>query len=323
MLNFSNHEGTRRTMQEHVKILWVEKTEFPTGWGIKEHAHDYYHLFYVLSGTGVFYVDKKEYRVTRDVCIIIPPKMLHELEKVNCDLLTTYEVKFTVFSQHIQRDLSLLPQVLQGDDFIKTLLSMIVENGLSRLPYYIQAADSSLCTMVNYLARGKQDIAQSKLNSQLIDTTGFSDVTIGIIIFIEKSYADAVTLGMIAESVKYNRNYICSVFKKDTGITIIDYLNYVRIRHASEYFSYSDIDISHVCARVGFKNVSHFNRTFRKFVGFSPSIYKKMFPLDINGNIGKDDHRISVLEGQLLTIAEAFGNLNSAKYIVGANESGK
>ena len=48
-----------------------------------------------------------------------------------------------------------------------------------------------------------------------------------------------------------------------------------------------------------------------------------MFPLDINGNIGKKDHRISVLEGQLLTIAEAFGNLNSAKYIAEANEPDK
>ena len=310
-------------MQEHVKILWVEKTEFPTGWGIKEHTHDYYHLFYILSGSGTFYVDKKDYQVIRDVCIIVPPGMFHELEKVNCVLLTTYEVKFTVLSQSIQNDLNLLPHVLQGDNFVETLLSMVVENGLSRVPYYIQAAESSLCTMVNYIAKGKRDVTQGRLNSQLIDTAGFSDVTIGIIIFIEKNYTKAVTLEMIAESVKYNRNYICSVFKKDTDFTIIDYLNYVRIRHASEYFSYSDIDISHVCARVGFKNVSHFNRTFRKFVGFSPSIYKKMFPLDINGNIGKKDHRISVLEGQLLTIAEAFGNLNSAKYIAEANEPDK
>jgi len=152
-------------------------------------------------------------------------------------------------------------------------------------------------------------MGKEKTNSQLIDTTGFSDVTIGIIIYIENNYMNQLSLDMIAKHVGYNRNYICSVFKKDTGITIIDYLNFVRISQAASYFSYSDIDISQVCVRVGFSNVSHFNRTFKKLVGVSPGNYRRMFPLDVNGNLGKNGNTISVNEGEILTIDQALGTL--------------
>ena len=83
----------------------------------------------------------------------------------------------------------------------------------------------------------------------------------------------------IAEQIGYNRNYLCSLFKKDTNITIIDYLNFVRIKKACEFIRYSDI--KQIGSRVGFTNISHFNRTFKKLMEISPNQFGKIQPVSI------------------------------------------
>jgi AraC-like DNA-binding protein len=300
-------------MEASGRILWVEKTEFPTGWGIREHMHDYFHLFYILSGEGVFFVNKQRYEISRGALLIIAPNMLHELQKVTCDMISTFEVKFYNFDPLILKELESLPQMMTGDDFIDMLLNYIVENGRSRLPYFMKMVNSFLNVLIGYLASSKSEIKVIQKNSQLIDTTGFPAVSVDIIMYIEQNYMDNISLEILAKHVDYNRNYICTAFKKDTGITIIDYLNYVRIRHAIEYISYSEIDISKICSRVGFSNVSHFNRTFKKFVGLSPSNYRKMYPLDINSYLSNDNQPANALQGQLKSIAETFGTFNLLK----------
>jgi AraC-like DNA-binding protein len=299
-------------MEQDSKILWVEKTMYPHDWGIKEHQHEYYHLFYCLSGDTLFFVNKQPYPFKKGVFVIVPPNTLHELQKAAVDTVSCYEIKFAVNDKYPKEDLIRLPIYNEGDAFVETLIAYIVENGSSRAPYFIKSVNCFLYTLISYLAKVHMVRSTEKPNSQLIDTSGFSDITIDIIKYIESNYMHPISLTAIAEHVDYNPNYICSLFKKDTGVTIIDYLNFVRIRRAADHFSYSDIDITQVCARVGFANVSHFNRTFKKFVGLSPRIYRRMFPLDINGTLGKNSDS-SEIEGQILTIAQAFGALNSSQ----------
>lgn len=298
-------------MEQRTKVLWVEDTEFPDGWGIREHSHEYYHLFYFLSGKGIFFIEKIPYDVYPDLCIIVPPGTLHGLQKVEGDALKCYEVKFSIFDDYLKNNFDLSNPVLPGNEFIKTLISYIVENGQSRVPQINKNVDAFLCTLIVSLS-GSTDTARKKQSSQYIDTSTFSDVTTSIILYIDKNYMNQISLDMIAEHVDYNRNYICTRFKKDTGISIIDYLNYVRIRQAAQYFSYSDIDISQVCSRVGFTNISHFNRTFKKFSGISPGTFRKMFPVDINGYLGYNNGGDS--ESQAMDITQALASLGNQWY---------
>jgi len=294
-------------MKKKVKILWVEKGEWPKGWGVRAHAHEYYHLFYFLSGVTEIVIEGERFKAEKDVCFIVPPNNAHEIQKVTGSTVTCYEIKFSIFDQTTINHLNKSGCIYFGNDFLKSLIDFIINNGLSRIPEYIDITESFLFTLLSYLTREHYEKNNKSRNSQLIDTTGFSDVTISIIIYIEENYTNPINLNMIAESIGYNKNYICSAFKKDTDISIIDYLNFVRIRQAAVYISYSDIDISQVCSRVGFANVSHFNRTFRKFIGTSPTAYKKMYPLDLNGPLGNDTNTSSVLSSQITAIAKAFG----------------
>ena len=148
-----------------------------------------------------------------------------------------------------------------------------------------------MCTLLTAIAEESTNVEQK--NSELVDTTEFSKTVIHIMVYIESNYMHHIYLNDIAEYVEYNRNYMCYIFKKETGITVVDYLNYVRIRKACEYILYSDIGFSQICYRVGFLNLSHFNRTFKKLVGATPSAYSKMVDIDDNNLFPKNNNGMS------------------------------
>ncbi len=296
-------------MKKRTSVLWTEKAEFPVGWGIRNHRHEYYHLFYVIEGKGTFIINNMAYEAVPKTCFLIKPDTYHELQKVEENALISYEIKFEINDEELISHLDLDYPMFAGNGFLDTVIPIIVSNGRSKTDYYIQNTDSLLSSLLVYLTTKTDDDAP---NSELIDTTGFHPATVSAIDFIEHYYMDHIYLDDIAEHVDYNRNYLCSVFKNDTNITIVDYLNYVRIRKACEYISYSDIDMQKICYRVGFTNPSHFNRTFKKFVGMAPTVFSKLYPVDIDGNpINRDTP--SGIENQILSVAEALGTLYHPK----------
>lgn len=297
-------------MECRTRVLWTERAEFLPGWGIKEHAHNYYHLFYPQEGSGSFWVDRTEYQAKPGIGFLVQPNTLHELKKVN-DRFVCCEIKFIILDETLRSRLETQAPVFEGNTFLDTAISYVVENGRSRLAHYIQNTDDYLCALLVHMVQDRAEPESS--NSGLIDTAGFSEVTVRIVNYIEKNYMKHVYLDDIAAYVEYNRNYICSVFKKDAGMTVFDYLNYVRIRKACEYISYSDIDIGQVCYRVGFTNVGHFNRTFKKFTGMAPGAFNKLYPLDISGEQKDGKRDISAIDTQVLTIAKVLGTLHNPK----------
>lgn len=283
-------------MDRETTILWTELTAFPTGWGIKEHSHkDYFHLFYFVKGSGVFLINEDRYDITPGICFLLPPDTRHGLEASTEDDLSSYEIKFTVEDTRFLNYFKKETVLTDKGDFLKTCIKFIQKNGLSHNPAKSRSTNHFMCALLTAIAEGTGSPEQK--NSELIDTSEFSPAVIRIITYIEENYMHHIYLNDIAEYVEYNRNYMCSVFKKETGITVVDYLNYVRIRKACEYILYSDISFSQICYRVGFLNLSHFNRTFKKLVGTTPSAYSKMVDIDDNNLFPKNkadspDHRM-------------------------------
>jgi AraC-like DNA-binding protein len=70
-------------------------------------------------------------------------------------------------------------------------------------------------------------------------------------------------------------------FKKDTGFTILDCLNTIRIRRAAELIVYSDHGFAQVADMCGFTSVTHFNRVFLKYVGITPGQCRRAYPANI------------------------------------------
>ncbi|MDI4648102.1 response regulator [Cohnella hashimotonis] len=77
----------------------------------------------------------------------------------------------------------------------------------------------------------------------------------------------------IAKSVHMNYNHLCFVFKKETTVTINDYLTETRIMKAKELFDRGDTVIQVVATRVGYADANYFGKCFKKYMGIPPSKY--------------------------------------------------
>ncbi len=84
------------------------------------------------------------------------------------------------------------------------------------------------------------------------------------------------SLKEIADLANMTPNAFCRYFKQRTNKTFFQFLIEVRIENACRLISReSDITISEVSYRSGFKNLSNFNRKFKEIKGMTPSDYKK------------------------------------------------
>jgi AraC-like DNA-binding protein len=114
-----------------------------------------------------------------------------------------------------------------------------------------------------------------------LDASRFSPLSRRIVHYLEAHCEEELSLDALAAAMDYNKTYLCAAFKKDTGQTILDCQNMIRIRRAAELIVYSDhslVQVSHLC---GFSSVSHFNRVFLKYAGITPGQARRAYPADI------------------------------------------
>ena len=71
-----------------------------------------------------------------------------------------------------------------------------------------------------------------------------------------------------------SESYLSSLFKKETGTTITDYINSTRIRQALILLNTSSLPIGEVASRCGFLDSNYFSRIFKKQLGLSPREYR-------------------------------------------------
>ena len=84
-----------------------------------------------------------------------------------------------------------------------------------------------------------------------------------------------ITLDTIAEVANMTKNAFCKYFKKRTNKTYVQFLNELRLEHASKLLlSNEDLSISEVAEKSGFNNMSNFNRQFKVVKNTSPSLFK-------------------------------------------------
>lgn len=98
--------------------------------------------------------------------------------------------------------------------------------------------------------------------------------------FIKENYSKPITLREIADSVFLSPSYFERCFKKETGLTPLEYLTNLRISKAKALLTKNN-KILKVCYEVGYKSLSYFNKIFKKHTGFNPKEYQnsKIKPL--------------------------------------------
>ena len=96
---------------------------------------------------------------------------------------------------------------------------------------------------------------------------------------------EAIKLEQIARALNVSTFHFCRRFKLETGLTFVEYLSRVRIEQAKLLLHNTHLPISEIAYEIGFQSLTHFNRTFRKLVGTSPTEYRSRVSRPIEESI--------------------------------------
>ena len=259
---------------DNLQFIWSGESELPAGWALQPHVHDFYHLAYVQRGTLIFLADGVPYPLSEGSLILLPPGVVHAIPGDSHNLCSQIEVMFRITDPH-----------LQGIGDTRTVLTLHDATHLEPLFFYIQlhytSADplriqctvSFLQTILFSLLTGNQILGEDFVG--YVDPSSYSPLVQRILTQIEKEFSSKYDLSRLALSLGFNKNYLCTVFRRETGITISEYVNYRRIREILIMLQYNgyiqDVPMHALANEFGYGNASYFNRVFKKYTGMTPT----------------------------------------------------
>lgn len=133
-------------------------------------------------------------------------------------------------------------------------------NSLNELVYYEYTAAEQFIKIV-------QDLSKSK----------YSNIIQQAVSYIYKNLTNRLNLKIIADAVYVHPNYLSTLFRKEVGMSLTDYIMKTRVEEAKYYIRYTNTKISEIAAFYQFCNQSYFIQVFRKYTGFTPNEYRVVY----------------------------------------------
>ncbi len=161
-----------------------------------------------------------------------------------------------------------LPPVIGQSELIDRLF-VAMEKQYQGYEFVVQGAILQL--IGELISQKKQNGVQQTFNGDSRRINKIKDV----LRLIRRDYAKSLTLEMFADVAGLNYQYLCKSFKRITGRTPIDYLNYYRIECAAELLQADELNVTDVALSCGFNDLSYFIKMFKRQKGVSPRAFKK------------------------------------------------
>lgn len=241
------------------------------------HKHNTYELFLLTEGEADVCVGRRRYPLNPGYLFLMPPNMEHKY--VSEQICAGYEISFSrkflelFFTKDMIKRLTrcFAAEVLcPSKDEVK-LFAAIYDKMLAQKKcggdYPVQLA--LLLDMLNEssITAGGIPVKQKDDKKEI---TALEDV----IAYMNAHYREIRSMEEIVSACFISKSYLCSAFKEHYKMTVMEYLRKLRIRHACEFLATSDKPLSLIAQKMGFSDLSHFTRVFKKEMGMSPNEYR-------------------------------------------------
>ncbi len=93
--------------------------------------------------------------------------------------------------------------------------------------------------------------------------------------YIAEHYMDNLSQQDVAQQCAISKNYLCSLFRKEMGVTFTHYVTGVRISKAKKMLTDTNMKVSEISKAVGFNDYAYFSKIFKENTGETLSGYRK------------------------------------------------
>ena len=255
------------------------------------HYHNVIEIIYILEGEFVITISDTKYTLGPGEMVLINAKEVHSVCILDYGIHRSFAVKFlpeTICSdsQSLMELKYIIPYIMSFSDFktrytkdevensdIKNCIDSIIKEDRERgyaykfaIRIYISHLFLDLIRKVNKITPFDETVKD-----------GIRKKFIEIFNYISNHYAERLTAVQVAKKFGLRQSDFSAYFKKITGKSFNEYLNYVRICKAKRMLISSEKNISEIAFAVGFTNTSYFINCFKTQMSITPAAFKQIY----------------------------------------------
>lgn len=250
----------------------VASAKYGGDWHSTPHTHSYTELFYIVGGDGQFQINEKLFPVHSHQLVVVNPNIIHTevsyeahpleyivlgIEGVELTIPNSDEARYCIYSFPENND-------------VLTCMQKVLQEMQACKPKYQTACLAYMDIILVHLMRNAS-VSVTQTSSRFPANRQCAAVRQ----YIDQHYKESLTLDMLAEKVSINKYYMAHAFKREYGVSPINYLITCRIREGKQLLAETDLSLSQIATVLGFSSSSYFSQSFRKAEGISPTEYRK------------------------------------------------
>ena len=255
----------------------ITRSKYDSDWHSTLHTHPFTELFYVVDGKGEFNIQGQRFPVKPNDFVIINPQVEHtELSSPDEPLeyivlginglsfsnLTPVSEGGHPFSFFNLRD--------EQKDILRYLNAMVQEATSQSMSYELVCHNLLEILLIKILRHQHFDLEVGKQSKATKDISFIKH-------YLETYYHESIQLEDLASMTHLSRFYISHSFKKEIGMSPMEYLIAIRIKESKILLRTTNYSISQVADIVGFTTPTYFSKQFRKSTGISPTDYREQY----------------------------------------------
>lgn len=252
------------------------------------HWHPEMEISYIDQGHAQYHIDYDYFDSQAGDIILIRPNGMHSIHPIGSDKQVSRTLQFHLdiignatidlvslrYLQPLQNsDYKLVPVIkpdMPGYGLIKDCLMSTFDLVQKEERHFELLLKSKLTELLyllfyyRYVVRKTTDDAYRK--NEKIRT---------LIDYINQHYDQPLSIAFLADMIGYSKTHFMAVFKKHTGTSCTEFIIQVRLSKACEELVNSSQSVLEIATKVGFNNLSNFNRQFKHYYQMTPSQYRK------------------------------------------------
>ena len=204
------------------------------------------------------------------------------MQAVSVGQIPKAELLFTTLSkyQFESRSTNALRNTKNYLIILSTLLRVAARNG-DVPPFHIDKLSSAYAHKIEAITSTnvgmtlmKEMVRKYCLLVKNHSMKGYSLLIRKVLTQIDYDLTADLGLKNLATQLNVNPSYLSTLFKKETGFTLTEYVNQKRIEHAVFLLNSSSLQIQMIAQYSGIADVNYFTKTFKKIIGITPKEYR-------------------------------------------------
>lgn len=236
------------------------------------HYHDFYEIYYMMSGNCNYFIDDKVYQVLPGDVVLIPSGVIHRTNYLSGEhTRILIECSENMVPDSVKNSLSSMLYLYRNSPINKEFYNIYkrLDKEVNDPDMYSADIVKNTIGMIFFtLARAKSISKEHKRRNNMIED---------VVSYVKENFTQQINLSQVAKDHFISQEHLSRTFKKHTGFGFNEYLTLVRLQHAEQLLKGEEkMSISAIAYSCGFNDSNYFSDKFKKFYGTSPLKYSKL-----------------------------------------------